>query len=1296
MLRVLTFVACVIGALLLLLLATVFVLPKTGPGRDLINSIVEPKIIDLADAQLGSDLSYDGIKGALPGEIIIDNIVLSQEGERWLTAERLVLRWSPFALIRRKVVVQELEGQAITVYRQPTLPERPAPEAEEQQRDDVSLPSFDVQRLALTDLSIREAVLGERYDLTLVLSAKGAGQTLEGKAALDTESGSDRLRLSGAFTGTRLNLTLSGNSAADGLLTTAIGAEAPIVIALSGEGPLTQFAGKLKAEIGDYGRAEGTLLGDLQTLNGVNLTLTASPGRLAPAPTEQILGDSARITAAARREGQTITVDIEEIDGRFGRITGTVKLDAETENDRQVVADLRGELSTALATDYGAEIVAGPLSLQATATLGDQVTRFAGLFTTAIGTLTVQEGLSGGDRLFDGLVTVDLKRAPVEVPQIGPLLDEGVTARTSLSVGQDLVIEADAIRLVAGGTAPLRLSAEGQARYAVDGGAFAADLRLNADAAAAALLLSSDVVEGPLTTTLVAEGTTDSFTLEADAAIPAGQLGGEPFAAGRLRADLTGLPLQPRGEVRLSSTDQSYDGRAVLTATGDRITVEQLRFRGGDLVISGQGAVTPSPLTAAAELSIDAGDGAALITGETLVGRADLTLNYDAGGSRLAANADLNAFGYGPVSADSLALRALGPLNAIAYDLRGQNLSLPSAFLARLSASGQADIDEDGPRVIGIETFSTALNEDTEPNRITLLAPTQVTIGEAITIAPTRIDWLAEGTLSLSGSYAAQRWQAAVTARDIAVPALTSPVSADIAVDTSTSPIARAELTSTVSPEDEDQLYRLGAEAIWDGRTFGVDATVTPENGAPLITVDIGVPLDLTRGESLGLVLPDRPLTGTIAAEGTIDPLYAFIPAIPPYLTGDLSAQIALEGTPQAPGASGQIRLEGGRVEEPQVGLTLTDLRGTIDFAYRDQAARGTIDLTGSGVNGRADAFRLTGTVDTTPSDPRVDARLILADATLIDSRDLELRTDADLTLAGPFTDLSLSGSITLDEVYATIPETEGGGGPSYREVEVVRVDGPNPEAPTLDDPVTTEPAFNLALDIDVNANNRIFIRGRGLNSEWATNLQIDGSASAPILTGSIRALDGTFDFAGRIFDLQDSRIVFNRVPPDQAVLDARARYEAEEVVAFINVEGKATDPQISLTSTPPRPQEDILALVLFGKSPTELSALESLQIANSISRITGGPSLGGGGRGGLQSALGLDALSIGVGDGGGAEVAVGKYLSDDVYVSARRSSTGTDTEVTLTYEVTDHITVESTLEPNGAQSVSANYKRDY
>ncbi|MEM9989700.1 MAG: translocation/assembly module TamB domain-containing protein, partial [Pseudomonadota bacterium] len=77
--------------------------------------------------------------------------------------------------------------------------------------------------------------------------------------------------------------------------------------------------------------------------------------------------------------------------------------------------------------------------------------------------------------------------------------------------------------------------------------------------------------------------------------------------------------------------------------------------------------------------------------------------------------------------------------------------------------------------------------------------------------------------------------------------------------------------------------------------------------------------------------------------------------------------------------------------------------------------------------------------------------------------------------------------------------------------------------------------------------------------------------------------------------------------------------------------------------------------------------------------------------------AVGLDALSFGIDpDTGQSSLAVGKYVADDIYVSARQALGQTGTEVSVTYELNDKINIESTLKPDGAQSVSANYKRNY
>ncbi|MEM9234518.1 MAG: translocation/assembly module TamB domain-containing protein, partial [Pseudomonadota bacterium] len=488
------------------------------------------------------------------------------------------------------------------------------------------------------------------------------------------------------------------------------------------------------------------------------------------------------------------------------------------------------------------------------------------------------------------------------------------------------------------------------------------------------------------------------------------------------------------------------------------------------------------------------------------------------------------------------------------------------------------------------------------------------------------------------------------------------------------------------------------AEGRWTGQAADIDAKLSSE-ASPLITAVASWPVILTRQNGrMAVELPDSPISGTITAQGDIDPLYAFMPQVPPYLTGQLDGRMELTGSAKSPGLDGRLTLSDGRFEESSLGATLTNLNGDLSFAYGGGSANGTIAMTGSGADGREGAVDINGTVTLEGETSRVDTRLVLNDATIIDGPTLKVRTGADIVLSGAFDDMTIAGTVDIGQIDAGIPEPSGGSGdtsiPDYPDVNVIRVDGEEPELPELDTPRTARP--EIALDLKVTARNEIFVRGRGIDTEWAADLDIDGTAAAPVINGDVTMRRGSLDFAGRDFTFDRGVIAFRRNEDALARLNARAVYEAEDVTAYVNVTGPVDDPSISLSSDPALPDEDVMALILFGKQPTELSALESLQIANALRSIAGiGPSFGGGT--GLQSALGLDALSFGLDDETGeGVVAVGKYISDDIYVSARQSARGTSSEVTVTYEVSDKVTLESTLQPNGAQDVSVNYKKDY
>ena len=74
-----------------------------------------------------------------------------------------------------------------------------------------------------------------------------------------------------------------------------------------------------------------------------------------------------------------------------------------------------------------------------------------------------------------------------------------------------------------------------------------------------------------------------------------------------------------------------------------------------------------------------------------------------------------------------------------------------------------------------------------------------------------------------------------------------------------------------------------------------------------------------------------------------------------------------------------------------------------------------------------------------------------------------------------------------------------------------------------------TAPALPASLDIQVGVPGRIFVRGRGLDSEWRGQLAIGGTSDAPQITGSLQAIRGTFDVLGKTFRVTQGEISFWR-----------------------------------------------------------------------------------------------------------------------------------------------------------------------
>ncbi|WP_169545767.1 translocation/assembly module TamB domain-containing protein [Sneathiella aquimaris] len=441
-----------------------------------------------------------------------------------------------------------------------------------------------------------------------------------------------------------------------------------------------------------------------------------------------------------------------------------------------------------------------------------------------------------------------------------------------------------------------------------------------------------------------------------------------------------------------------------------------------------------------------------------------------------------------------------------------------------------------------------------------------------------------------------------------------------------------------------------------------------------------------------------KPLGAELPAEGAIDIQAAIKSDIGKIwdlagldkhlLSGILTADGRVQGTVSKPKYFGQVQLEGGRYEEIQYGTILKNLELSMitkDASIFDVRAQAT-----DREDGRASlSGRIFLDEDTQPS---VDMLLTLEQMQLIYQDALKVATDANLRMLGGPNDLSVTGDVRTRDIDVSIAGTLAA---DVVDMPVTLTNFPQDLAQeNPQDEPPAGPAVRLGVAVDIP--QRLFIRGRGLDSEWAGKFTLKGTSDAPIIEGSLSPVRGQFSFSGKDFKLQDGsiRLLGNKdINPE---LSLSAKYEGKNVTAVVHIEGTANNPIIRFSSPDDLPEDEVLARVLFGKSAAKLSALEAVQLAQAISSVSGGAGFGGI-TDFARQALGVDVLSAGINeDTGSAEVSAGKYITDQIYVGVSQGGTAGSTSAKVEIEVTPNVKVESKTDQSSNSSVGVFWKWDY
>lgn len=443
-------------------------------------------------------------------------------------------------------------------------------------------------------------------------------------------------------------------------------------------------------------------------------------------------------------------------------------------------------------------------------------------------------------------------------------------------------------------------------------------------------------------------------------------------------------------------------------------------------------------------------------------------------------------------------------------------------------------------------------------------------------------------------------------------------------------------------------------------------------------------------------------VSGQVAESGNLDldiagtaPLGLSRPFIEPrILQGQARFDLSVSGPPALSSVSGQITTSGAALSAPNLRIALEAINADIQLGNN----RANVEMSANAVGGGR--LRVGGGVTLTGSLP-ADLSIALENVVLTDPKLYRTSIGGDLRIAGPLAGgAQISGQINVGETNVNVPSTgltTIGDIPQITHVGADRaVIETRRKAGLTGAQSGTDPAANgggggFGLNLRVNAPNRIFVRGRGLDAELGGGLDLTGTTNNIISAGRFELIRGRLDILGKRFDLVEGSAQFqgDLIPYLRFVSSTTTNAGEVRVI----VQGPADEPEVLFEATPAAPQDEVLAQLLFGKNIADISAFQALQLASAVATLAGRGGAGVVSR--LRDGFGLDDLDVTTTDDGATAVRAGKYISENVYSDVTAASDGS-ADVSLNIDITPSLRGKATLGSDGNSGIGLFFERDY
>ncbi len=579
----------------------------------------------------------------------------------------------------------------------------------------------------------------------------------------------------------------------------------------------------------------------------------------------------------------------------------------------------------------------------------------------------------------------------------------------------------------------------------------------------------------------------------------------------------------------------------------------------------------------------------------------------------------------------------------------------------RLALAGPATVTLGGGAV---EIRGLAINADGGRIEIDGRAGEQLDLTARLRAVPLSIAALADPSLALDGKLDAE-------AR------ITGPRSAPggdwkITLAKFSAPQLRSNGLPSIDAAAHGRLYGKRTSVDADV-ALGTASRIQVAGSAPL---DVAGSLDLAIKGGLDAALANT----TLSANGQT-------------LHGKANLDLRVTGQTASPIIGGAVTLADGSFADPVNGVAFKNISARLEAHGREMSLTAMQASTSNGGQ-----IAATGHVSLLPDAGMPGSIHIGAhNAQLISSELVSSTADLDLTLNGPLArSPKISGAVKFNTLEVNIPDRlpsslkplpnavhKDARGFAREMLELQRKQKARAGRPST---------FDAALDLNISAPSRIFVRGRGVDAEFGGELKIAGTMQKPNVIGGFDLRRGRLQLLTQRIDITRGKLTFaGGLMPE---LDFYAETTAADVTAQIAVTGPASQPSFAFTSTPELPQDEILSRLLFAKASGSLSPFQALQLAASVAELSGGG--GDGAFEKMRKALGVDSLDINASGSGGPTIGASRSLTNNVSVGFRTGASPSDSAVTVGVDVTKRLRLQGETGMDGHTSMGAGMEWEY